>query len=84
MVLLLVMRERNLHSWIKHLTEREIKAIARFAVIALVILPLLPDRGLGPYGAWNPRQLWLVVVSGFGLFLCRLFRDHGCWARCAE
>jgi len=32
-----------------------------------VILPLLPDRDFGPLDAWNPRQLWLVVVlvSGF-------------------
>ncbi len=66
MVLLLAMRS-SLHRWVNHLSEKEIIAIARFAVIALVIMPLLPDRGLGPYDAWNPRQLWLVVVmvSGF-------------------
>lgn len=29
---------------------------------ALVVLPLLPDRGIGPYGALNPRTLWLLVV----------------------
>ena len=42
-------------------------AIARFALIALVILPLLPNDPIGPFGAWKPRQLWLVVVlvSGF-------------------
>lgn len=66
MVLLLLMRER-LHGWINRLSEVEVLAIARFALIAMVILPLLPDRGYGPYDAWNPRQLWLVVVlvSGF-------------------
>ena len=66
MVLLLLMRER-LHGWISRLSEVEVLAIARFALIAMVILPLLPDRGFGPYDAWNPRQLWLVVVlvSGF-------------------
>ena len=66
MVLLLAMRS-SLHRWIDRLNEREVLAIARFAVIAMVILPLLPDRGMGPYNAWNPRQLWLVVVlvSGF-------------------
>ena len=66
MVLLLIMRER-LHGWISRLSEGEVLAIARFALIAMVILPLLPDKGYGPYEAWNPRQLWLVVVlvSGF-------------------
>lgn len=66
MVLLLTMRSR-LHGWISHLQEHEILAIARLALISMVILPLLPDQGYGPYGAWNPRQIWLVVVlvSGF-------------------
>ena len=76
MVLLLAMRS-SLHRWIDRLNEREVLAIARFAVIAMVILPLLPDRGMGPYNAWNPRQLWLVVVlvSGFsfaGYFATKL------------
>lgn len=64
--LLLTLRPQ-LHRWVGTLTEAEVGAIARFALIAAVILPLLPDRALGPYDAWNPRQLWLVVVfvSGF-------------------
>ena len=66
MVLLLSMREQ-LHGWVRRIDEREMISIARFAVIALVILPLLPDRPYGPYQAWNPRNLWMVVVmvSGF-------------------
>ena len=54
--LLLTLRPQ-LHHWVEGLTESEVSAIARFALIALVILPLLPDRHLGPYEAWNPRQL---------------------------
>lgn len=66
MVMVLALRGR-LHGLIAALDQREVLAIARFALIALVILPLLPDTPLGPYGAWRPRQLWLVVVlvSGF-------------------
>ncbi len=64
--LLLTLRPQ-LHRWVEGMSEAEVSAIARFALIALVVLPLLPDRHLGPYEAWNPRQLWLVVVlvSGF-------------------
>lgn len=66
MVLLLSLRTQ-LHGWISRLSETEMLSIARFALIALVILPLLPDTRFGPYDAWNPRQLWMVVVmvSGF-------------------
>lgn len=57
----------QLHGWVERLSEAEVNAIARFALIALAILPLLPDRAYGPFDAWNPRQLWMVVVmvSGF-------------------
>lgn len=27
-----------------------------------MILPLLPNEGYGPWGVWNPRKLWIVVV----------------------
>lgn len=65
MVLLLSMRSQ-LHGWISRLSEQEVLSIARFALIALVILPLLPDKQFGPYDAWNPRQLWMVVVMVCG------------------
>lgn len=61
MVLVLAMRQQ-LHGWVEALTKREVLAIAHFALIALVILPLLPDEPMGPLDAWRPRQLWLVVV----------------------
>lgn len=66
MTMILALRS-ELHSWISGLTDTEVGAIVRFALIALAILPLLPDQYFGPYDAWNPRQLWLVVVfvSGF-------------------
>ena len=66
MVVVLALRTR-LHRLVGRLSEAEVAAVARFALIAVVILPLLPDRAYGPYAAWNPRSLWLVVVlvSGF-------------------
>ena len=68
MVMLLAMRTQ-LHRLVGRMSEAEVLAVARFAVIAVVVLPLLPDRAYGPYQAWNPRQLWFVVVlvSGFSL-----------------
>lgn len=64
--LLLALRER-LHGWVRGLSDTDIQATARFAILAGAVLPFLPDRSYGPYGAWNPRELWLVVilVTGF-------------------
>ena len=70
--LLLSLRTR-LHGWISRLTEAELHAIARFALISLAILPLLPDRAMGPLDAWNPRHLWTMVVIVSGLSFAAYF-----------
>ncbi len=58
----LLSSRRYLHSLLEGLTEKEIEAVARFLLVALVVLPLLPDKQMGPYDAWNPRRIWMVVV----------------------
>ena len=45
----------------------------RFGLIALVALPLLPGNSYGPYAAWNPRAIWMVVVFVSGLSLAGYF-----------
>lgn len=64
--LILALRSET-HRLIARLEENDVKALARFAVIAGAILPFLPNGDFGPYGAWNPQKLWLVVVlvTGF-------------------
>jgi uncharacterized membrane protein (DUF4010 family) len=64
--LVLAMKE-EVHGFIGKLDEEDVKALARFAVIAGAILPFLPSGAYGPYGAWNPQKLWLVIVlvTGF-------------------
>lgn len=67
-VTLIILVSRDpLHAMLKGLTEREVESVARFAIVALVVLPLLPDTGYGPYGALNPHRIWLVVVVVLGL-----------------
>ncbi|MFN7719332.1 MAG: MgtC/SapB family protein, partial [Sphingomonadaceae bacterium] len=57
----------SLHGLIQKLGEADVIALARFAIIAGAIWPFLPDERYGPYDAWNPHQLWLVVVFVTGL-----------------
>ena len=80
--LILALRQEA-HGFIDRLDEDDVKALARYAVIAGAVLPFLPDGQYGPYGAWNPQKLWLVVVlvTGFsflGYVANRLFGErHG-------
>ncbi|WP_369027220.1 MgtC/SapB family protein [Qipengyuania sp. RANM35] len=55
------------HRLIHLLDEEDIKALARYAVIAAAVYPFLPNGRFGPYDAWDPHALWLVVivVTGF-------------------
>jgi uncharacterized membrane protein (DUF4010 family) len=66
-VTLILSLRTELHGFVKRLGEADIIALARFAIIAGAIWPLLPNEPYGPYGAWNPQQLWLVVVFVTGL-----------------
>jgi uncharacterized membrane protein (DUF4010 family) len=59
---LLLVEKHRLHGWVQRLDRAEIRAGARFAVMAAVVLPLLPTGPFGPYGAIRPRMLWALVL----------------------
>ena len=65
-VLILAMKD-EVHEFVGRLDEKDVHALARYAIIALAVLPFLPDEPMGPYGAWTPSKLWWVVVlvTGF-------------------
>lgn len=47
---------------ISRIRREELLAIVNLLVISALILPMLPDRYIGPYGAFNPYEFWLTVV----------------------
>ncbi len=74
---LLLAMKPSLHRWIEQIERFELQALFKLAVISVVILPLLPDRGYGPGGMLNPHALWWAVVivaalSFFGYLAIRL------------
>ncbi len=61
-VTLLLHWKAPMHTWVVRLGEVEFQAIARFVLISLVVLPILPNTAYGPYSVLNPWQIWLMVV----------------------
>jgi len=62
-----LVEKTRLHSLVRRLDDESLRAAARFAVMATVVLPLLPT---GPYGPWDtvrPRTLWILVLFFSGL-----------------
>ena len=53
----------------ERMTAKDINSMLQFAVLSLVILPILPNADFGPYNAINPRQVWWMVVLISGLAL---------------
>lgn len=66
---ILLYMKPELQNLSRRLTRKDLVSIFQFAVLSLVILPVLPDRDYGPYGALNPAQVWwmVVLVSGVSL-----------------
>jgi uncharacterized membrane protein (DUF4010 family) len=56
-----------LHGWLKNLSWEELRAALILAAMSFLALPVLPDRGFGPYDALNPRQLWLMTIAIAGV-----------------
>jgi uncharacterized membrane protein (DUF4010 family) len=80
-VTLILALKAELHGFLNRLDEDDIKALARYSVIALAVLPFLPSGEYGPLRAWNPQKLWLVVVlvTGFsflGYVANRIFGER--------
>lgn len=69
-VALLLHLKPQMHHLVAGIGERDVRAIMQFALISLVILPVLPNREFGPYRVLNPFKIWLMVVLIVGISLC--------------
>lgn len=59
----------RLHSLVTKFDKDEIRSIMQFLLITLVILPVIPNKSFGPYGAINLHNIWLMVIIIFGVSL---------------
>ena len=74
-----------LHNLAKRIEPSDVEATLKFAIITLIILPLVPDTNFGPTGleVINPYKTWLMVVLIAGLNFCGYIlvkvvgREHG-------
>lgn len=58
----------EIHNVLERLDRRELQSSLQFLVVALVVIPLLPNRDMGPWQSINPRVLGLLVllIAGIG------------------
>ena len=71
----------ELHAVVQRLERQELLATLRLLLISVVMLPVLPDRGYGPWEVLNPYRIWWMVVlvaslSYVGYFAIKLFGNR--------
>jgi uncharacterized membrane protein (DUF4010 family) len=59
---LLLSVKAELHSAIRHIDRQELLAALKLLIMSVVLLPVLPNRGFGPWQALNPFEVWTMVV----------------------
>lgn len=70
----------ELNKTLSWLQRQELIATLQLLMIAMVVLPLLPNQAMGPWDAINPRAIgWLVLliagISYIGYFSIRILGD---------
>jgi len=73
--------KQPLHGLVSKIGWSDVFAGLRLMIATFIVLPLLPDRAVDPWGALNPHTLWLLVLLISGLSLVgyvatRLLGEH--------
>jgi uncharacterized membrane protein (DUF4010 family) len=74
--------KQPLHGWLKRIAPAEIRAALILLAMTFLLLPILPDRPLDPWGALNPSRIWwyAILISGIsfaGYIAIKLVGDQG-------
>jgi len=51
-----------LHDWVERVSWTELRSGLLLLAMTFILLPLLPDRTIDPWGTINPFELWLLTV----------------------
>lgn len=81
-LVILLTSKKVMHEFVRHrVSEREFLDTLKFLAVVFVVLPLLPNRYVGPLDFFNPTQVWMLIilVSGIsyaGYILVRIFGNR--------
>lgn len=58
-----------LHAWVAQVDEEDLASALKLLFATFIVLPLLPDTAIDPWGVIVPYRLWWLVVLVSGLSL---------------
>jgi uncharacterized membrane protein (DUF4010 family) len=67
--MLLLSLRLEMHRFARQITQEDVYATLKFAVISAIVLPILPNQSFGPppLDVLNPYRIWLMVVLISGI-----------------
>jgi uncharacterized membrane protein (DUF4010 family) len=66
---LLLHWKEPMHAFVAKIGATDLRAIMQFVLVAVVILPVVPNEAFGPYEVLNPFKIWFMVVLIVGISL---------------
>lgn len=52
----------DIHSWVAKITWPELRSALVLLAMTFIVLPIVPDDPIGPFGGVNPREIWLIAI----------------------
>ncbi|KIM07862.1 MAG: hypothetical protein KU38_10345 [Sulfurovum sp. FS08-3] len=71
MIAILLLIVLDIKGRLKHfrsfITPKDMQSTILFLAMTFIVLPLLPDRTIDPFGVFNPYETWIMVVLIAGI-----------------
>jgi uncharacterized membrane protein (DUF4010 family) len=52
----------DIHGWVERITWPELRSALVLLAMTFIVLPIVPDDPIGPFGGVNPREIWLIAI----------------------
>jgi hypothetical protein len=52
----------DIHSWVARITWPELRSALVLLAMTFIVLPVVPDDPIGPFGGTKPREIWLIAI----------------------
>ncbi|MGC2113014.1 MAG: DUF4010 domain-containing protein, partial [Pseudolabrys sp.] len=52
----------EIHGWVARITWPELRSAVVLLAMTFIVLPIVPDKAIGPFGGVNPRDIWLIAI----------------------
>jgi uncharacterized membrane protein (DUF4010 family) len=66
-ILALLALKRPLHGFVSRVSSDDVYATVKFVTLALIVLPVLPNRTFGPLDVLNPYKIGMMIVLVAGI-----------------